>query len=163
MNSVIIFCAQYLIYLLIILAFSYWLTLPKKQKVQVVVYGVITALVAFILAKIGSSIFFDARPFVSDHLTPLFKHVADNGFPSDHTLFSASIAVAVFLVSKKWGIGFFVLSIIIGSSRVFANVHHPIDILGGLVFAIIGGVAANYAAPVIISNISKHSRRFKNS
>ncbi len=155
MNSVIIFCAKYLIFVVALAAFAYWVTLPKKLKIRAFVFGIITMAIAYILAKIGSSLFYNARPFVSDHVVPLFKYTADNGFPSDHTLLSASIAVTLFTISKKWGVSFAVLAIIIGSSRVLAHVHHPIDIVGSLVFALIGGAIAYLLSPRILVFLSK--------
>lgn len=158
MNSIIIFCAIYLIFVVGLVAAGYWLTLPKKQKISVAVFGIITLLVSFILAKIGGALFYDARPFVSDHVVALFKYTADNGFPSDHTWVTASVALAILTVSKKWGIGLLAGSIIIGVSRVLANVHHPIDIIASLVFAAIGGAIAYYATPKILNRLS--NKRF---
>ncbi|HEY8992838.1 MAG TPA: phosphatase PAP2 family protein [Candidatus Microsaccharimonas sp.] len=149
MNSLIILCAKDLLYLAALLGLIYWLFLANKQKKYLIIFGAITGIVAFILAKVGSTLFYNARPFVSEHLTPLIQHATDNGFPSDHTLLAASIAVTVFAVSKKWGIGFMVLAIIIGASRVMAHVHHPIDIIGSLVFSFIGGMVAYFLAPKV--------------
>lgn len=157
MDSIIIFCAKYLIFVAIIVAFGYWLTLPKRQKTKVVIFAIITFIIAYILAKLGSAMFYNARPFVSEHVTALFSHGADNGFPSDHTLLAASIAFTLFVVSKRWGVGFLVVAIIIGGSRVIANVHHPIDIIGSLFFALIGGAVAYLLTPKIMSYIAKSS------
>ncbi len=138
-----------------LLAIAYWLTLPKKQKLQLLIYGLITAVVALILAKIGAALFYDPRPFIAEHAAPLFAHGDDNGFPSDHTLLSSVIAVAVYLVSKKWGVTLFLLALIVGASRVIAHVHHPIDIVGGVIFAMLGGLVAYYVSPRIIARILK--------
>jgi len=161
MDSIIIFCAKYLIFIVGLLALGYWFTLPKKQKVEIVIYGIITGIIAFILAKLSGIVFNDPRPFISDHVTALFSYTADNGFPSDHTLVTAAIAATVFSVSKKWGIGLLVLSVIIGTSRVLAHVHHPIDIAGSLVFAAIGALVAYYLTPLISSQIgeSKYGKK----
>ena len=149
MNLIIILCATGLIYLTALLGLVYWITLKTDQKKHLVIFGAVTAITAFILAKIGSLLFYNARPFVSEHLIPLFQHDTSNGFPSSHMLLAAVIAVTVFAISKKWGIGFMVVAIIIGVSRVAANIHYPIDIIGSIVFAVIGGVAAYYFTPKI--------------
>lgn len=150
MNLIIILCAKYLFIVIGLIAIIYWLKLTNKRKLEVVTFGIITALVAFLLAKIGGAIFYNARPFVVDNVVPLFTHIADNGFPSDHTLFSAVIAVTMYSASKKLGLILGGLSVVVGMSRVLALVHHPIDIVGGLVFAMIGGVAAYYLTPKIM-------------
>jgi membrane-associated phospholipid phosphatase len=151
MDMFIVFCAKYLIIIVGLFALSYWLTLPRKQKTEVLIMGAITGIVAFILAKIGSAMFVDPRPFVSDGVTPLFAYTADNGFPSDHTLVGMIITMALLSVSRKWAVNLFVLTIIIGASRVFAGVHHPIDIVGGILFGALGGVTAMYLTPKIIN------------
>ena len=150
MNFIIILCAKYLFIVIGLIAFIYWLKLTNKRKLEIITFGIITALVAFLLAKIGGAMFYNARPFVVNNIVPLLPHAADNGFPSDHTLFSAVIAVTMYSVSKKLGLILGVLSVIVGMSRVLALVHHPIDIVGSIVFAIIGGVVAYYLTPKIM-------------
>lgn len=151
MDIVIIFCAQYLYLIVGLVAGIYWLTLPKEQKLQMVVFGVIAAIIAFALAKIGAALYFDPRPFVVQNIAPLYPHVADNGFPSDHTLLTAAIAVIVYSVSKKLGLALMVMAVIVGLARVLAHVHSPIDIIGSLAFAIAGGLSAYYLVPKLIS------------
>ena len=160
MDMFIVFCAKYLITIVGLFALSYWLTLPRKQKTEVLIMGAITGIVAFILAKIGSAMFVDPRPFVSDGITPLFACTADNGFPSDHTLVGMIITMALLSVSRKWTVNLFVLTIIIGASRVFAGVHHPIDIVGSILFGALGGVTAMYLTPKIINSLesSKYAK-----
>ena len=157
MNSIIILCAKDLIYLTALLGLVYWITLKTDQKRHFVIFGAITASAAFILAKIGGLLFYNARPFASEHLTPLIQHAASNGFPSSHTLLAAVIAVTIFAISKKWGIGFMVVAVIIGASRVAANIHHPVDIIGSIIFAVVGGVVAYYLTPKI-QNLFQKSR-----
>ena len=76
-------------------------------------------------------------PFVENNFVPLIAHAADNGFPSDHTLFGAAIASVIFLFDKKWGTGLFMLAFLVGVSRVLAGVHHFVDIAGSLLITII--------------------------
>jgi undecaprenyl-diphosphatase len=155
MDSIIIFCAKYLVYIALLLSAAYLLTLPKRDRIRAVVFFVIAGLVAFVLAKIGGAIFYNARPFVVNHITPLIAHDANNGFPSDHTLITAVVAVTLYVISKKSGIALFVAAIIIGSSRVLAHVHHPIDVIGSFAFAIIGGLAAYYLTPRVMRYVQK--------
>ena len=91
----------------------------------------------YLIAKLISHFYYDPRPFVAGHFTPLIPHQADNGFPSDHTLLSAAIASIIYYFNKKLSIGLWVLTLIIGFSRVYAGIHHPVDILGSVIIAII--------------------------
>ena len=145
MDQIIIFCAQYLVFLVILAAGIYWLTLARRQKVSFMVFGLIAGITAYLLAKVGGTLFDNPRPFVNNNVVPLFTHAADNGFPSDHTLFTAVIAATVWSFSKKWGVVFFAFCIIVGGSRVLAHVHHVIDIVGAIGFAVLGAAVA-YAA-----------------
>jgi len=154
MDMFIVFCAKYLIIVIGLFALGYWLTLPRKQKTEVLIMGVVAGIVAFILAKTGSAMFVDPRPFVSDDVTPLFAYTADNGFPSDHTLLGMVITMALLSVSRKWAVKLFVLTVIICASRVLAGVHHPIDIVGSIVFGALGGVVAIYITPKIIDSLA---------
>lgn len=155
MDMFIIFCAKYLIVVIGLFALGYWLTLPRKQKSEVLIMGVIAGIVALILAKTGSAMFVDPRPFVSDGVTPLFAYPADNGFPSDHTLLGMIITMALLSVSRKWAVNLFVLTVIVGASRVLAGVHHPIDIVGGILFGALGGVVAIYLTPKVIDSLAR--------
>ena len=78
-----------------------------------------------------------------EHFTPLISHAANNGFPSDHSLISFAFASIVFLFNKKLGFVLFLLSFLVGLSRVYVGVHYPIDILGSFLICII--VAKIYA------------------
>lgn len=155
MHTLLLICAKYLIGVIVLLAGLYWLTLPKKQKIIMVVYGVITAILAYGLAKIGSALFYDTRPFVGTGISPLYPHGADNGFPSDHTLLGATVAMTVYAMSKKWGFVLFALTVVVGGSRVVGHIHRPIDIIGSIVFAIIAGIVAGFVTPKVVERLHK--------
>jgi undecaprenyl-diphosphatase len=156
MHSSIVFCAQYLIFGLALAAAVYWLTIPKRHKLDMVIFGAITVAIAYLLAKIGSALFYDTRPFVSGHVTAFIGHSKDNGFPSDHMLFGAVVAVTVWSASKKLGTVLGVLALVVGIARVLAHVHHAIDILGSCIFAAVGGLVAWYVTPHITRHLLKN-------
>ncbi|HWZ65566.1 MAG TPA: phosphatase PAP2 family protein [Patescibacteria group bacterium] len=154
MDSIIIFCAQYLYLIIGFIAGIYWLTLPKKQKLRMVLFGIIAMATAFAMAKFAGMFYFDPRPFVTQNIAPLFPHVADNGFPSDHTLLTATIAVIIYSASKKLGLVLMAMAIIVGLSRILAHVHSPIDIVGSLAFAVASGLLAYYLTNKLISKFA---------
>lgn len=155
MHNLLLFTAKYLIYLACVAAFVYWLTVPKKEKIRLVVFAAIAGIVTVVLLKIGSSLYYDPRPFVSHNVTPLYPHGPDNGFPSDHTIMAAFVAVTIYSASKRLGIALFVVAILIGIARVAGHIHSPIDIVGSLVFATIGGFAAYYLTPKVMAKFNK--------
>ncbi|MDB5179305.1 MAG: phosphatase family protein [Patescibacteria group bacterium] len=155
MNSIIIFCAKYLFLIAGLVAVIYWLRVPKPQKIQLLIFAAIAGVVAFVLTRIGGALYYDPRPFMTSHTTPLIPHAPGNGFPSDHTVLAALIAVVIYSASKRLGLVLFALALAVGAARVAAQVHSPIDILGSMVFAVMGGLAAYYLTPKVTARLNK--------
>ncbi len=137
LDLVIIFGAKYLVFISI--AFAIWYLFKQKKAVrrQMLIFGTITMPLTFVLARIFSQFFYNPRPFVVGDFTPLIFHVADNGFPSDHTLLASAVAMLIYYFNKKLGMILLLLASIVGISRVFAGVHHYLDIFGSLFIAAI--------------------------
>lgn len=152
MRALDIFIAQYLIFFSILATFYFFLRLPKKHKKRFLIEALIGGVIAFILAKIGSQLFNDPRPFITDHVAPYFAHANDNGFPSDHTLLSSFLGFLVLRYNKKWGYALLLAAAAIGLARVFAGVHHIADIIGSFAFAGLGVAAAYFIATWLLKN-----------
>ena len=99
--------------------------------------AVIALPLTYIVAKIISNFYYDPRPFVVGQFTPLLPHAADNGFPSDHTLLSSAVAAVIFFFHRKLGAFLFVVAFMVGMARVFAGIHHSVDIFGSMVIALV--------------------------
>src|SRR5665647_1758410 len=140
MDSLISLVAQYAIILSLVIAVAVWLRLSRQQKWEFAVTVVV-----------GSAVYFDQRPFVTEHIAPLFPHAADNGFPSDHTLLSMLLAMCVLFYRWRWGVVLVAITLALGVARVEAHVHHPIDILGAVVFAAVAALLARPAARLLTS------------
>jgi undecaprenyl-diphosphatase len=138
LNTIIIFAAQYLLFIIILIAVVFWATLPKAQKVSFIVYGTLATIITYLLSRLASMVFYNPRPFVISKAVPLIQHAADNGFPSDHTLLSALVAFVVFRYSKLWGSILLVLTLLVGGSRIVAKVHSPLDVIGAIAIAGVG-------------------------
>ncbi len=137
MNSLIIFGAKYLLFLVALLVVIWFFRQPKKLRQEIFLFAVIVLPLTYAVAKISSLLYHDARPFVVGNFTPLLPHAPDNGFPSDHTLLAGALAAIVFFYNKKNGVIFFLLAFLVGASRVLAGVHHWLDIFGSLVIALV--------------------------
>lgn len=137
-NFIIVFFAEYLHYFVVLIAgsvfFVYRLQFQKKQMLFTTVFSIALAVA---VDKLLNQIIDSPRPFVADGIIPLFSHVADNGFPSEHTLLATVLAGLVYIYNKKIGIFLIILSVTIGIARVVAGVHHIIDILGALIIAVL--------------------------
>jgi undecaprenyl-diphosphatase len=141
MDSLIIFCAKYLILLIPLLAaLAFYQASPKHRK-AIFVSLVAAVVIAAILDKIAGKLYYDPRPFVTHNFKPLIIHAADNGFPSEHSLFSVTISASLIAYRRRLGLAALAVSLIIGIARVAAHVHSPIDIVGSVVLGAIAGWA----------------------
>lgn len=140
MDYLIIFGAQYL-YLLAVAIFAfYFIRISKEQRTKILIFSLFNLPITYVIALLAGYSYNNPRPFVSDHITPLISHAADNGFPSDHTLLVAALASILYCYNRTLGLAVFGIAILIGVSRVFAGIHHWIDIAGSFGIAI--GVTA---------------------
>ena len=135
MNTLIADLAQYGFLISFVIAFLVWLRLPRTQKLELLVAGVVGGIVCLALIKLGGALYYDTRPFVTQGVAPLFPHGADNGFPSDHTAVTMFVALCVLIVSRPWGLALVAVSLVAGVARVLAHVHSPIDIVGAVAIA----------------------------
>ncbi len=135
MDTLIIFCANYLYLVVVAIAIVYTLLQSREKQKQILILAIIALPLAYIVAKIGGVLYYDPRPFVVGHFTPLIPHTPDNGFPSDHTLLTAAISSVFFVSSKRISIVLWALTLVVGIARVMAGIHHPVDIIGSIVIA----------------------------
>lgn len=136
MDFLIVFAAKYLFLASLLLLVYFFFTLKNQLRKKFAIFTFASFTLAYLLAKLLGSFLYNPRPFVSDQITPLVAHAADNGFPSDHTLLTATIAAVVIVYNRKLGLVLFTLSIAVGFARVLAGIHHPIDIIGAVAIAI---------------------------
>ncbi|MCA9352427.1 phosphatase PAP2 family protein [Patescibacteria group bacterium] len=109
------------------------------------IYTVVGVLVAWFLSYGMKMLFSIARPFIQlSDVIPLFLYGSYDSFPSGHaTLFSA-LAVAIYLHHRFIGSIFILLAFLIGTARVVAGVHFPIDVLTGWVIGTVVSLLTYY-------------------
>lgn len=152
MNTLIVFTAQY-VFLVSIAVFllyvAYQRLYQRKKFPPFLILSLISFPLSFIVAKILAHFIYNPRPFVVNHIKPLFHHAADNGFPSDHMLLTMTIASIIFVYNKKLGILLTVVAIGIGTARVLANIHHVEDIVGSAIIAIVTTFIVTLFIPIL--------------
>ncbi|MDP2585791.1 MAG: phosphatase PAP2 family protein [Candidatus Levybacteria bacterium] len=136
LDILMIFLAKYL-YLFIVVIAVLFLIKEKTRRKSILIFSAFVLPLTLIASQIAGKIYYNPRPFVVEHFAPLITHAANNGFPSDHSLVSFALASIVFLFNKKLGFVLFFLAFLVGLSRVYVGVHHPIDILGSFLICII--------------------------
>lgn len=137
MGTILILMGKYLYLVVILLGIMYTLLQPRETQKKIIILALVTLPLSYIVAYIAGKLYYDPRPFVTEHIKPLIAHVANNGFPSDHTLISSAIAVLIFMCNKKWGIFLGVLALLVGVGRIYARIHSPIDVAGSMVISIL--------------------------
>jgi len=151
-DTVVVIGAKYLIYIVAFLAVTVTLLSERSVRFNLIKLTLFSFPIAFLLSLIAAALFYDTRPFVVEQITPLIPHSADNGFPSDHTLFAMTAALTVLVYKRKMGMLLGVLAVIVGVFRVVAKIHYPIDIVGGIAIAIV----AVSLAWIILKTLTKH-------
>jgi len=143
LDKLIIFLAAYSSYVLLslLLILIYFSTYSRKKKIEILSVSFVSAFISrFGVTTIIRSLYHLPRPFILYSVHPLF---IDNSwsFPSGHATFFFALAAALYWYNKKWGIIFFIATLLMTISRVIAGVHYPFDIAAGMII----GVAVAWA------------------
>ena len=147
----------------LIAAYALIVKVPNAKKIKaysnIVVAGLITLLSAKLLASVWQPS--EARPFELMGLEPGATFLPNAGFPSDHALFAAFLAITVLLVArqKKLGIVMIVLALLICLGRVLALVHSPLDVVGGVAIACFGALWYLQYDPTYVKTIFRFKRK----
>jgi undecaprenyl-diphosphatase len=144
MHFLIIIAAKYLIVLPVLALLWCLYTLRGSKRWELFLLSLISLPAVYLVGILAGHLYYNARPFVAENFSPLITHAANNGFPSDHTLLAAAIAMIVFFMSRRFGIILWIVVFIIGFARVAAGVHHVLDIVGSMLIAIIVVTAVQF-------------------
>lgn len=116
--------------------------IPKNKRYESYVRILMAGLTAFLVAKLLAAAYQPAgeRPFELLGVEPGAAYLNNPGFPSDHALFTAAITLAVWFEArmKKTTLLLAALTLLVCIGRVLALVHTPLDVVGGLLVAMIG-------------------------
>ena len=137
MDGLIIFGAKYLVWIVAVLFLAYFFFARRRTKRKLFLLSLISLPLAYIVGWVAGHFYYNPRPFVESGIAPLVAHAANNGFPSDHMLFAATLASLVFVFNRRLGLALWVLAILVGISRVMSGVHHSIDIVAGGIIAVV--------------------------
>lgn len=138
-----VFFADYLVYFLLVGAALIYFLVKKKEKLRYLfVIGSSVILSRLVITELIRLIWHRSRPFVDYQVNQVIEHSASGSFPSGHIAFLFALAMAVYFFNKKWGLVFFILSLVVGLARIFVGIHYPLDILGGIVIGIVSAVVA---------------------
>jgi undecaprenyl-diphosphatase len=140
-SDFVLFVASFLIWLMFAGLVVLWFIDGKIKKEQVV-HGLLASFIAWTFAEILKRVFMSPRPFDLNGLQTLtLTSPLDPGFPSAHAAVAFALSITIWLHDKKVGALFLILAVLVGWARVAANVHFPIDIIGGTIIGTVVAIA----------------------
>jgi undecaprenyl-diphosphatase len=152
LDAVMKFSARYLIYAIFLVALALCVLRLRERLLRPVAWTVVALVLTFVAGLVESHVHREKRPFQTHHVHQLIAHSPGQSFPSDHATagFGVALAVIVFL-SLRWGVLTFLGACLLGFSRIYDGIHYPLDILGGLLAAVIGVGITALASRVLAS------------
>lgn len=159
MDTLIIFSAKYLMVVIVVLLAYIWFKESSLRRRQIIGAVIIAGILAFLFSKFAGKLYYDPRPFVSRGIKPLIAHGADNGFPSEHAIFCMTLTTVIFFYRKQLAYWAALVTILVGSARVLAHVHSPIDIAAGIVLGIFAGWLGYFATTKMVRKKTDRSSK----
>ncbi len=136
LDSLALFAANDLYLVELLVALVWFLRQARVRQAQIVAFAVVFFPLVVLVAEAVGLLYYDPRPFVVGHFTPLIPHSPDNGFPSDHSLLTSAVATLTAYFQIRLGLLLGVLAATVGAARVYAGIHHPIDVVGAFAFSV---------------------------
>src|SRR3989344_493594 len=143
-DSIIVALARQLPYFLGLGAIYLILRSPgSRQRIFLFIETALALILARgLLTEIIRFFYHHARPFEALNIEPLFL-ASGSSFPSGHAAFFFALAMTLWFYNKKWGAWFFLFALVNGFARVYAGVHWPVDILGGIAVGVLSAYAVH--------------------
>lgn len=143
MESVVIFFGTKGHLIVISGALCALLFVTLEQRISLFYKALLALPLAFLIGRLLTLFIDSPRPFVVENVQSLIPHIANNGFPSEHTLLVATVALLVYTEHRVIGIMLAVVALLVGIARILANVHHSIDVGGSIMIALVSVVLAH--------------------
>ena len=82
------------------------------------------------------------RPFIVQGVAPGAAFINNPGFPSDHALLGTVVVLGVYALTKRKTLSLVLAAgvVVMVVARVIALVHTPLDVVGGIIAGLSGGL-----------------------
>lgn len=136
MEILVTFLASFLVWFLYAGVFVLWIIDGRIKKEQVL-HALFSSILAWVITQIIKSIIPMQRPFMMNGALPMtLTTPADGTFPSGHAALAFGLSTSIYLHEKRLGFLYLLGAVLVGAGRVLANVHFPLDIIGGAVIGV---------------------------
>ena len=153
MDAVGVLLAQYLPYAMAIGAVVFIIRFQGQRARTLLLIEAILAVVLSrgIITELIRFFYHHPRPFAALGFESL---IPESGwsFPSGHAAAYFALATILFLFNTEWGILYYGLAFINGLARIYAGVHWPLDIVGGI-------IVGTASAAIIHALLKKHREK----
>lgn len=149
LNELMVFVAEYLIYLIPIALLYLWFSADEGKSKSVFIF--VTIVVSLAISYTMGQFYAHPAPYSAGYET-LITEAPENSFPSQHTTVVFAFTWSLFYLQDRWRKGFVVLVLasLVGLSRIYIGVHYPIDIAGAIGASILGFVLVYAARNVVM-------------
>lgn len=137
--------ADYIVFVIVaIAAIMLIVYIPKGQRFNAYARILMAGLTGLLIAKFLSVTWQPeaARPYILMGIDPGGSVLDNLGFPSDHSLFVVTIALAVWMETRKKAVSIVlaVMAALVLLGRVLAFVHTPLDVFAGAAIACVAAL-----------------------
>ena len=130
--------------LVLIAAYALMRKVPHAHRYDRYSHIFMAGITSYLIAKILGLLWQPEtlRPFEKLGVDAGASYLNNPGFPSDHALFAGFLTLAVWYGTRNRTVSIVMLALalLVCLGRVLALVHTPLDVAGGLVVALIGGL-----------------------
>jgi undecaprenyl-diphosphatase len=147
LNPLVIFFAEYMEFLLILIVLGFWFSRKQQNKVMVICAGG-SFILAEIIGKLAGALHYHEQPFAElANVSKLIEKTVDNSFPSDHTILFFTFCLTFWLFKRGWGFLWVLLAALVGLSRIWVGVHYPVDVMVGALISVLSAAVVYMILP----------------